>query len=113
MLQANLKQSRADTDTEQITGRKNTSSEERERTRKRAAALPDGWEPELADRAWQKDKGIPASYAADELEKFRDHWRAKGELRADWSATWRNWLRRALEYNPPPAQQRPSDWKFG
>jgi hypothetical protein len=27
-------------------------------------------------------------------DRFADHWRGKGEARADWQATWRNWVRR-------------------
>jgi hypothetical protein len=43
-----------------------------------------------------------------ETEKFLDYFRGKGDLRADWHATWRNWMRKAGEYSykgevPPKA----------
>ena len=28
------------------------------------------------------------------FEEFKDYYLSKGEVKADWSATWRNWLRR-------------------
>jgi hypothetical protein len=48
--------------------------------------------------AWVREHcpGLPAS----EHERFCDHWRAqpgaKGR-KADWPATWRNWMRRAYD----------------
>jgi hypothetical protein len=41
--------------------------------------------------------GVPAEAIERETAKFLDHYRAKGERRADWSASWRNWMRRAVE----------------
>lgn len=35
-----------------------------------------------------------------QFEKFRNYWQAKGELRADWLATWRNWCISDEERNP-------------
>ncbi len=72
----------------------------------RATRLPEGWtpqpEPELI-------RAVGGQRAADEqLELFTDHWRAqpgaKGR-KADWQATWRNWLRRSREFagNSPRA----------
>lgn len=34
-----------------------------------------------------------------ETDKFLDHFRSSGERKKDWLATWRNWMRRAGEYN--------------
>lgn len=65
---------------------------------KRRTRLPDGWKPTEADIAWQRDKGISDATARHEFEIFRDHWKGNGETKADWSATWRNWLRRAPEF---------------
>jgi hypothetical protein len=31
-----------------------------------------------------------------ETEKFVDYWLANGRRMADWTATWRNWMRRCL-----------------
>lgn len=55
--------------------------------------LPEGWTPS----AGQKTDAI-------ELERFRDYWTAKagaGARKADWDATWRNWLRTAAERKQP------------
>jgi hypothetical protein len=62
----------------------------------RGTRLPEGWEPDEAGRAFAAD-GLGARWAA-ELETFRDYWSAQpGEKgrKVDWSATWRNWCRRA------------------
>lgn len=73
-------------------------SREREATapRKRGARLSDGWEiPEdwvrwtLAERkTWSERDVIRVSLA------FRDHWLGNGTAKANWFATWRNWVRR-------------------
>jgi hypothetical protein len=33
-----------------------------------------------------------------ETEKFRDYFTSTGATKVDWVATWRNWLRKAVEY---------------
>lgn len=69
----------------------------------RGGRLPDDWQPTPEDRAF----ALPYSVDVDaEADKFRDYWRAKtGQqaTKADWSATWRNWVRRAGE----DAKRRP------
>ena len=68
--------------------------------RARATRLPPDWEP--PDLDWGNAciaLGIPQAQA--ELAKFRDYWAAKagaGGVKADWAATWRNWVRKAGEY---------------
>jgi len=63
--------------------------------------LPDDWTPAdtPAVRALAAELGDPQA-AARELDRFRDYWAAqpgaKGR-KADWDATWRNWLRRAAD----------------
>jgi uncharacterized protein YdaU (DUF1376 family) len=53
-------------------------------------AIPDDWidwaRTERAD--WDARTVLRVSL------EFRDHWLSKGEARADWQATWRNWVRR-------------------
>jgi hypothetical protein len=66
----------------------------------RAARLPDGWKPNVADIEWARVNGLADDFARYETEKFIDYWRAKAGREAtktDWSATWRNWLRKANE----------------
>lgn len=68
--------------------------------RARATRLPPNWEPDDLD--WGNAcvaLGTPQAQA--ELAKFRDYWAAKagaGGSKLDWSATWRNWVRKADEY---------------
>jgi len=71
--------------------------------KKRATRLPEGWELPLewADwamserREWNRKTMLRVSL------EFRDHWLSKGEARADWEATWRNWVRREKARAPP------------
>ena len=66
-------------------------------SRKRAHQLPDDWSPSDELLAEQRTKH-PNVNLERELEKFRNHWRSKGETRKDWSATWRNWVIKAEEF---------------
>ena len=66
----------------------------------RGTRLPVGWLPGPEQTAFAESLGIRNGVAAAELEKFRDYWTAlpgqKG-VKTDWTATWRNWLRRKAE----------------
>ena len=85
--------------------KKEDGKKEREATRRNSAdvrghRLPDGWQPPPQDWA-VADELIGRNRAQSELEKFRDHWKqqlgSRG-VKLDWSAAWRNWIRRAAEY---------------
>lgn len=54
--------------------------------------LPNGWEPH----------GILTTTEGRELEKMRDWARSNAIIKADWDATFRNWLRRAEENRGKP-----------
>lgn len=61
--------------------------------------LPADWSPDEVLRSWTV-KNCPGLNIPSELEKFRDFWTAKAGKdgrKADWPATWRNWVRRASE----------------
>lgn len=47
-------------------------------------------------RDWAKDDA-PAVSLGRETEKFCDYWRGSAGTKADWVATWRNWMRKAQE----------------
>lgn len=53
--------------------------------------------------AFAESLGLRNGKASAELDKFRDYWAAqpgqKG-VKTDWPATWRNWVRRAVENIP-------------
>lgn len=59
--------------------------------------LAPDWQPSAEDLAFARAERPDLDHAA-EADKFRDYWHgtagAKGR-KADWSATWRNWIRRA------------------
>jgi hypothetical protein len=72
----------------------------------RGSRLPEGWEPSR-DLVAQMRSECPHVDLRSEHAKFTDYWAAvpgaKGR-KADWDATWRNWIRRASE-NAPRRQQ--------
>lgn len=76
------------------------SKEARKRETTRGSRLPDGWTP--ADQDWTAAcELLGEARAKSELEKFIDHWKQQPGSRGvklDWSAAWRNWIRRAAEY---------------
>jgi hypothetical protein len=43
-----------------------------------------------------------------DLARFADYWRSKGEAKADWAATWRNWQRQAAQYEQQRAPTKPA-----
>jgi hypothetical protein len=70
------------------------ASVSRVRTRRLLTRVPDR-EHEVE---WAKANGIDHTHAY--FPEFIDHWRANGEGKADWAATWRNWVRRQPSFQP-------------
>ena len=72
----------------------------------KGSRLPPDWTPEEPHMAFAEGLGLRNGKAAAELAKFRDYWSAqpgqKG-VKTDWPATWRNWVRRAVETTGKPA----------
>jgi len=64
---------------------------------KRKAALPADF-PITAEMIVWANERAPAAALSLETEKFCNHFRAKGETRADWLASWRNWMLNAQTY---------------
>lgn len=64
---------------------------------KRKTALPDDF-PITAEMIVWANERAPAAQLTLETEKFLNHFRAKGEVRADWLASWRNWMLNAQTY---------------
>ncbi|WP_375613676.1 YdaU family protein [Bartonella sp. AP153HLJHH] len=63
----------------------------------RGCRLPTDFEP---DYDFAIAEGLPPERVKVEIAKFRDYWRSKAGANAtkiDWQATWRNWVRRAIE----------------
>ena len=75
----------------------------------RARRLPTDWEPApLPAPLLAQVSTWRCGLLESELAKFRD-WAAsapaKSGLKADWDATWRNWLRRKIEEGPKNGQR--------
>ncbi|UJM33107.1 YdaU family protein [Bartonella henselae] len=63
----------------------------------RGCRLPEDFEP---DYDFAIAEGLPPERVKVEIAKFRDYWRSKSGANAtkiDWQATWRNWVRKAIE----------------
>jgi uncharacterized protein YdaU (DUF1376 family) len=87
-----------------------------QRSEAKGSRLPDDWRPDSGGWVYAAEQLGPNVDPARELDRFRDYWRAvpgaKGR-KADWPATWRNWVRRAAENLPRKAHERPhADAKF-
>lgn len=62
--------------------------------------LPEGWRPTEDELRFAAGVGLDPVAVSREAEVFRDYWHGKaGEKgrKADWPATWRNWVRRAAD----------------
>ena len=63
----------------------------------RGTRLPDDWLPSEEDRAFAGALGVAVER---EAASFRDYWHSKPGAdgrKVNWSATWRNWVRRSSE----------------
>ncbi|WP_273679048.1 helix-turn-helix domain-containing protein [Erythrobacter fulvus] len=65
---------------------------------KRAAKLPDDWQPILTDRSKHIVAGWPPGKFEHELRRFADHAADKGRVSKDWQAAFRTWIDKADEW---------------
>lgn len=65
----------------------------------RSVQLPDRWAPTTEDVAAIRAE-FPHLDTRAEHVKFTDHFRANGKTMKNWSAAWRNWMRRSAEFAP-------------
>jgi hypothetical protein len=67
--------------------------------------ISDDWVLSKSLGDWAIEKGAAYDLIKAEAEKFKDYWigvaGAKGR-KADWDATWRNWIRKAIDDNHKP-----------
>lgn len=66
----------------------------------RGSRLPSDWRLSDEGRAYATAKGLSAGRIEREAERFRDFWLAKtgkDAVKADWGATWRNWVLRVVD----------------
>jgi len=67
---------------------------------RKGSCLPINWLPIEPDLVFARQCGLDSLEIQREIEKFGDYWHAKagsGAAKRDWSATWRNWVRKAIE----------------
>jgi len=92
------------------------------KSRKTGCRLPDDWRPtqEYVDEAMALNPDYTREWFSATAHKFRDYWVAKtgqDATKANWLATWRNWVRNDLEYNrgknnakPKQLDNESTDW---
>jgi hypothetical protein len=66
------------------------------RPRARATRIPDDFTLTAEMRAWAHAKGVLGNLPR-ETDRFRDYWLGAGRPKADWVATWRNWISREAD----------------
>ncbi|QXZ11692.1 DUF1376 domain-containing protein [Pseudomonas sp. AO-1] len=88
---------------------------------KRKTRLPEPFNVSGDMRKWAAERA-PAVILVNETEKFVNYWRGSGGTKADWIATWRNWLLKAQEdanrrmtappriSGPQPLNMASTDW---
>lgn len=88
----------ATTDTDTDT---DTEQKKKEKASPAGSRLPDDWTPPEEWLSWARSEK-PGINALQEADKFKDYWSgvpgAKGR-KANWQATWRNWIRNAKLVN--------------
>lgn len=76
-------------------GKESSSAEDGEKTKRRKPSaktkIPDQFMLTAEMRAWASESA-PAVDVRRATEKFVNYWRAEAKTKADWSATWRNWM---------------------
>jgi hypothetical protein len=63
-----------------------------------ATKVPDDFQVTETMKEWAEGKTSLNGSLLRETEKFIDHYRGNGQTKKDWIATWRNWMRRAEEF---------------
>jgi uncharacterized protein YdaU (DUF1376 family) len=90
------------------------TSQETERPRKRGSRLPKPFECSAdwvreAQRV-EAEMGAPLAVRIEvEFAKFCDHWRGQSGqkgVKDDWDATWRNWIRKSIEWSNPNGSKK-------
>ena len=92
-------------ETGEVSPRIEGSGELRAERADRGSRLPADWTPSDEDRAFAQAEGIDPEREAG---SFRDYWTSKpgaAGRKSNWSATWRNWVRRSAERKPAHVEQ--------
>lgn len=89
------------------------SSGETRAREKRGSRIPDDWSPTEADVTFARSHGFSMSDVTRIAAVFKNHWlgaAGANARKANWAATWRNWIIREAESSPrrPARQVRPT-----
>jgi len=71
---------------------------------KKGTRLDPDWQPSESLIAYAAEHGVTGPWLHREVERFRNFWHGKSgrdAAKADWDATWRNWVLKASENGPP------------
>lgn len=81
--------------------------------------LHDDWRLSRPLGAWAVEQGLSETEVRSEADRFRDYWIArpgKEGVKLDWDATWRNWVRKALDgkarAGPSQKANQLSKWEY-
>ncbi len=66
---------------------------------RRRKQLPEGWEPDVNTLISARKEGFDDEATRRELARFSDHAREKGRVSRDWNAAFRNWVRKAQDFD--------------
>jgi hypothetical protein len=81
------------------------AAREQSKKNEKGSRLAPDWQPSAKDAEDAGKIGLRLYEIDAEIPKFIDYWRAKAgpnAVKRDWSATWRNWCRRAFEQQQKP-----------
>ena len=79
-------------------------SEKPKPTAARKTKIPSPFLLTVEMRTWAAESA-PGVDLKTETEKFVDYWRAEAKTKADWPATWRNWIRKAQQDHNRPGHR--------
>lgn len=79
----------------------------------RGSRIPDDWEPDVS---FALGEGLTDHDVKVEADKFRDYWigkAGKDGVKANWNATWRNWIRNSgAKRNVEKTKSVEDDWRL-
>lgn len=92
---------------EKILGAPSAPPAERAKRARSKTLCPDALSPEeqIGILRWASAEGFTSTDVQREWEAMRDHWGSRREMRADWPATFRTWLRNAKRFAARDAQR--------
>lgn len=76
-------------------------------TRKRAAQLPDDWEPSEATKDWMRSE-YPAYAKRGVIEAFKDYCASRAKTYVDPDRALKNWVRNEAKWHPAPETKGPA-----